>query len=125
MKQFIDKLRRRLELLAKEEVTDYLLDELLESKEQVTTLPKAKWLKTNTDLAELWLSLFVDQAIEVDGKPATIGFYEKLSEQLFGVSFSNLSVTYRKMRDRKKGITPYLDRLKKGMTDRAEELDEK
>jgi len=124
MKEFIERLKRKLALLAKEEFKDYLVEQLLESKEDEQTLPKAKWVKTNTDLAELWLSLFVDKAIEVEGKPATIGFYEKMSQLLFGVSFSNISVTYRKMRDRKKGITPFLDWLKKGMTDRADELDD-
>lgn len=124
MKEFIEKLKKKLERLAKEEFKDYLVEQLLESKEDDNTLPKAKWVKTNTDLAELWLSLFVDKAIEVEGKPATIGFYEKMSHFLFGVSFSNINVTYRKMRDRKKGITPCLDRLKKGMTDRADELDD-
>jgi len=124
MKEFIEKLRKKLELFAKEEFKDYLVEQLLESKEDEKALPKAKWVKTNTDLAELWLSLFVDKAIEVEGKPATIGFYEKMSQLLFGVSFSNISVTYRKMRDRKKGITPFLDQLKKGLSDRADELDD-
>ena len=124
MKEFIEKLRKKLERMAKEEFKDHLVEELLESKEEDMTIPKAKWVKTNTDLAELWLSLFVDKAIEVEGKPATIGFYEKMSQLLFGVSFSNISVTYRKMRDRKKGITPFLDQLKKGLSDRADELDD-
>jgi RteC protein len=124
MKEFFEKLRKKLERMAKEEFKDYLFEQLLESKEDDMTLPKAKWVKTNTDLAELWLSLFVDKAIEVEGKPATIGFYEKMGQFLFGISFSNISVTDRKMRDRKKGITPFLDRLKKGMTDRADDLDE-
>jgi hypothetical protein len=82
-----------------------------------TTLPSAKWVKTKTDLAEVIYSLFLDKAVEVDDKPATLVYYEKVCEYLFGISFADLSVTVNKIRNRKSGARLYMEDLTKGLQD--------
>jgi hypothetical protein len=112
-------------ILANEQYRDYLLDKLRSDRDSpadaspTTTLPSAKWVKTKTDLAEVIYSLFIDKAVEVNGKPATLVYYQKAFEYLFGISFADLSVTGNKIRNRKRGALLYMEGLTKGLQDWA------
>jgi len=113
-------------ILVHEQYRDYLMDKLLGPDRDSSSdaslappLPSAKWVKSKTDLAELIYSLFLDKAVEVGGKPATLVYYEKVCKHLFGVTFADLSVTVNKICNRKSGARLYMEDLTKGLQDRT------
>lgn len=83
----------------------------------------AKWMRNKMDLAEIIFSLYEEQAIEVNGKPATIEFLQNLFERAFGISLGEISIMDNKIRNRKKDTTPYLDKLAGKILARKERLD--
>jgi hypothetical protein len=111
-------------LLAHEQYRAYLQQQLMPqaSSSANEDIPQAKWKRTKTDLAELIISLYEDQAIEVDGKAATFEYFRNLCEQEWGVSLENISIMDNKMRTRKKSPTPYLENLTRKFLDRKDRL---
>jgi hypothetical protein len=112
-------------LLANEQFRDFLQIELYRSDPtmvQVTAGTPAKWKDSNTDLAELIVCLYEEQAIEVDGQPATFEYYKDLCEKQWGVSLDALSVIDNKMRSRKKSTTPFMEKLTRKFMERKERL---
>jgi hypothetical protein len=86
-------------------------------------IPKAKWKRTKTDLAELIIALYEDQAIEVNGKPATFEYLQNLCQREWGVSLEKISIMDYKMRTRKKTPTPYLENLTRKFLERQNRLE--
>jgi hypothetical protein len=111
-------------LEANEQFRAYLQRQLLpqESSSGNGGIPRAKWKKTKTDLAEVIISLYEDQAVEVEGKPATFEYFRDLCQREWGVSLENISIMDNKMRTRKKSPTPYLDDLTRKFLERKERL---
>jgi hypothetical protein len=113
------------ELLANAEYRTYLQKQLLP---QAATpgneaIPRGKWKRTKTDLAELVISLYEDQAVEVSGKSATFEYFRDLCQREWGVSLENISIMDNKMRIRKKSPTPYLENLARKFLERKDRLD--
>jgi hypothetical protein len=77
-------------LKANEQYRAYLQQQLLAqaSSSGNEAIPPAKWNRTKTDLAELIVALYEDQAIEVDGKPATFEYFQNLCQREWGISAS-------------------------------------
>jgi hypothetical protein len=86
-------------------------------------IPQAKWKRTKTDLAEMVIALYEDQAVEVNGKPATFEYFRDLCQREWGVSLENISIMDNKMRIRKKSPTPYLENLTRKFLDRKDRLE--
>ncbi len=86
-------------------------------------IPQAKWKRAKTDLAEIIIALYEDQAIEVNGKPATLEYLLNLCQREWGVSLENISIMDYKMRARKISATPYLDTLTRKFLERQKRLD--
>jgi RteC protein len=112
-------------LEANEQYRTYLQRQLLA---RATTpgnayLPQAKWKQTKTDLAEIIIALYEDQAIEDNGKPATFEYFRDLCQREWGVSLENISIMDNKMRTRKKSPTPYLDNLTRKFLERKDGLE--
>jgi hypothetical protein len=112
-------------LEANEQFRAYLQQQLLvqASSPGSDDIPMAKWKKTKTDLAEVIISLYEDQAIEVNGRPATFEYFQDLCQQEWGVSLENISIMDNKMRTRKKSPTPYLENLTRKFLDRKSRLE--
>jgi hypothetical protein len=111
-------------LEANEQYRSYLQQELepkpaLAERENV---PKAKWKRSKTDLAEIIIALYEDQAIEVNGKPATFEYFKELAQREWGQSLDNLSIIDNKIRSRKKSTTPYLENLTRKSSEREDRL---
>ncbi len=111
-------------LEANEQYRAYLQQQLLAPASLAGSedIPQAKWKRTKTDLAEIIIALYEDQAIEVDGKPATFEYFRDLCQQEWGVSLENISIMDNKMRTRKKSPTPYLENLTRKFLDRKDRL---
>jgi hypothetical protein len=112
-------------LEANEQFRAYLQQQLLTqtSSPEGGDIPRAKWKRTKTDLAEIIISLYEDQAIEADGKPATFEYFRDLCQREWGVSLENISIMDNKMRIRKKSPTPYLETLTRKFLERKDRLD--
>jgi hypothetical protein len=112
------------ELLANEQYRTFLQQQLQAQTSSPGNegIPRAKWKKTKTDLAEVIISLYEDQAVEVEGKPATFEYFRDLCQREWGVSLENISIMDNKMRTRKKSPTPYLDDLTRKFLERKERL---
>lgn len=112
-------------LEANEQFRAYLQQQLLAQPSSPSNggIPPAKWKRTKTDLAEIVIALYEDQAIEVDGKPATFEYFRDLCQQEWGVSLENISIMDNKMRTRKKSPTPYLENLTRKFLDRKDRLE--
>ncbi len=112
-------------LLANEQYAAHLQQQLLP---QVFSpgdegIPRAKWKRTKTDLAEIIIALYEDQAIEANGKAATFEYFQDLCQREWGVSLENISIMDNKMRIRKKSPTPYLENLTRKFLDRKDRLE--